>query len=56
MVDKAVEWFGRLDWLVNNAGIPAPMVSITEVDAATIDQVLAVNVKGVLLGIKHAAP
>jgi NAD(P)-dependent dehydrogenase (short-subunit alcohol dehydrogenase family) len=56
MIDKTVGWFGRLDCLVNNAGIPAPMVSITEVDVATIDQVLAVNVKGVLLGVKHVAP
>jgi NAD(P)-dependent dehydrogenase (short-subunit alcohol dehydrogenase family) len=56
MIGKAVEWFGRLDCLVNNAGVPAPMVSITQVDVATIDQVLAVNVKGVLLGVKHAAP
>lgn len=56
MVHKTVEWFGRVDCLINNAGIPAPMVSIREVDVATIDQVLAINVKGVVLGIKHAAP
>jgi NAD(P)-dependent dehydrogenase (short-subunit alcohol dehydrogenase family) len=56
MVHKTVQWFGRLDCLINNAGIPAPMVGIAEVDVATIDQVLAVNVKGVVLGIKHAAP
>ena len=55
MIDKTVEWFGRLDCLVNNAGIPSPMVSITETDATAIDQVLAVNVRGVILGTKHAA-
>src|SRR6202034_4442894 len=56
MIDFAVKAFGRVDCLVNNAGIPSPMVSITEIDAATIDQLLAVNVRGVLLGIKHVAP
>jgi len=56
MVDDAVGSFGRVDCLINNAGIPSPMISITEIDVATIDQVLAVNVRGVLLGIKHVAP
>jgi NAD(P)-dependent dehydrogenase (short-subunit alcohol dehydrogenase family) len=56
MIDHAVKSFGRLDCLVNNAGVPSPMVSITEIDVATIDQLMAVNVRGVLLGIKHAAP
>ena len=55
MVDRTLEWFGRLDCLVNNAGIPSPMISITEIDTATIDQILAVNVRGVILGAKHAA-
>src|SRR6516165_7370854 len=38
MIDQTVAWFGRVDCLVNNAAVPAPMVSITEIDAATIDQ------------------
>ena len=56
MVDDTVKTFGRIDCLVNNAGIPSPMVSITEIDAETIDRLMAVNIRGVLLGIKHVAP
>jgi NAD(P)-dependent dehydrogenase (short-subunit alcohol dehydrogenase family) len=56
MVDRAVKSLGRVDCLVNNAGIPSPMVSISEIDGETIDRLMAVNVRGVLLGIKHVAP
>ncbi len=56
MVDQTIKWFGRVDCLVNNAGVPSPMVSITEIDVPTVDQLLAVNVRGVMLGIKHVAP
>jgi NAD(P)-dependent dehydrogenase (short-subunit alcohol dehydrogenase family) len=56
MIDHALKSFGRVDCLVNNAGVPSPMVSIAEIDVATIDQLLAINVRGVLLGIKHVAP
>ncbi len=55
MIEQTVASFGRLDCLVNNAAVPSPMVSITEIDVPTIDQLLAVNVRGVLLGIKHVA-
>jgi NAD(P)-dependent dehydrogenase (short-subunit alcohol dehydrogenase family) len=56
MIEQTITWFGRIDCLVNNAALSAPMVSITEIDAAVIDQLLAVNVRGVLLGIKHVSP
>ena len=55
-VKAPVKWFGRVDCLINNAALPAPMVSITEIDVEAIDKLLAVNVRGVLLGIKHVAP
>ena len=56
MIEQTVASFGRLDCLVNNAAVPSPMVSIAEIDATDIDQLLAINVRGVLLGIKHVAP
>jgi len=56
MVGHALASFGRVDCLVNNAALPAPMVSIGEIDVETIDRLLVVNVRGVLLGIKHVAP
>ena len=55
-VQAAMDNFGRVDVLFNNAGIEgtyAPMVEYTE---ESFDQVIAVNVRGVWLGIKHTVP
>ncbi|MCA3575317.1 MAG: glucose 1-dehydrogenase [Aestuariivirga sp.] len=55
-IDAAASHFGRLDVLVNNAGIsgsPAPTDQVTE---AEWDRVQAVNVKGVFFCTKHAIP
>jgi len=46
---------GRLDILVNNAGINVRK-NIEEMPAESFDAMLAVNVKGPFLGIKHALP
>lgn len=51
----AVERAGRLDILVNNAGINIRK-NIEEMPADALDAMLAVNVKGPFLGIKHALP
>ena len=56
MIDCAVTSFGRVDCLVNNAGSPSPMVSITDVDMDDFDRVMAVNVRGVMLGMKLVIP
>src|SRR2546428_7557458 len=51
----ATERFGGIDAFFNNAGILGDVSPLTEYSEATFDRVLAVNVKGVWLGLKAVA-
>jgi NAD(P)-dependent dehydrogenase (short-subunit alcohol dehydrogenase family) len=53
LVAKAVEVFGGIDIMVNNAGI-CPIVPFLEVTEETYDRVLSVNLKGAFLGTQAA--
>ncbi len=55
MVERTVGAFGRLDVLVNNAGITV-VATVEETGEAEWDRLMAVNVKGVFLACKHAVP
>ena len=54
-VMRCVELYGRIDVLVNNAGVNIPGV-FHEVSDAVIDKTLNVNVKGAIYGSRAAIP
>jgi NAD(P)-dependent dehydrogenase (short-subunit alcohol dehydrogenase family) len=56
LIALAVEKFGRIDCLFNNAGGPAQTGGIEGLDAARFDLAMATLVRSVMLGMKHAAP
>lgn len=56
MINLAVARFGRLDILCNNAGIQGPLAPTADYDEDEWDRVIAVNLKGVFLGMKYAIP
>ncbi|MGD8971731.1 MAG: SDR family oxidoreductase [Desulfobacterales bacterium] len=56
MIRCAVDRFGKLDCLFNNAGVPATHASIAEIPLKDYQYALSVLLGGVFLGMKHATP
>ena len=55
-VAETVRRFGRLDCIFNNAGFGGVGGRVEAIDIAGFDQTIGVLLRGVLLGMKHAAP
>lgn len=56
MVEKTIEKFGRIDVLVNNAGVISKKYSIAEIDEEEWDRVLNINLKGTFNCCKAVVP
>ncbi len=56
LVRAALDAHGRIDVLVNNAGIEGASARLADQSEEDWDRVLAVNLKGVFLGMKYALP
>jgi NAD(P)-dependent dehydrogenase (short-subunit alcohol dehydrogenase family) len=58
LVAETMDRFGQIDVLVNNAALFAPLreTKLTEIDMAVWDRVMAINVRGPFLMVKHVAP
>ncbi|MEM7327736.1 MAG: SDR family oxidoreductase [Pseudomonadota bacterium] len=55
-VARAMEAHGRVDAFINNAGVEGAVAPIEDYPEAEFDKVMAVNVRGVFLGMKSAVP
>jgi NAD(P)-dependent dehydrogenase (short-subunit alcohol dehydrogenase family) len=56
MLAAAVETFGRIDILHNNAGIDGAVAHTGEYEEADFDKVWSINGRGVFLGLRYAIP
>lgn len=55
-VGAALHHFGAIDVFVNNAGIESKAAPIQDQETEHFDRVMAVNVRGVFLGLKYVLP
>ncbi len=55
-VNHTLQAFGRIDVFFNNAGITGSIIPMADYPEDIFDQVLAVNLKGAFLGLKHVLP
>jgi 3alpha(or 20beta)-hydroxysteroid dehydrogenase len=55
-VAAALDEHGRIDAFFNNAGIEGPTATLAEYPEDGFDEVVAVNLRGVFLGLRHVLP
>jgi NAD(P)-dependent dehydrogenase (short-subunit alcohol dehydrogenase family) len=56
LVQETVKTYGRLDYAFNNAGVVEDPAPFTNKTSSIFDKIMAINVKGVYLSMKHEIP
>lgn len=56
MINKGIEHFGRIDILINNAGITGPVVKVHEISPEHFRKTIDINLMGPFYGTKHIIP
>ena len=56
MIKFVVDKYGKLDILYNNAGFPMVPTPMEDIGEELWDKIMGVNLKGIFLGCKYAAP